>query len=582
MHYSNELADLFDKATLSGSPEDMISSDTTLYPLPVVSNKLDELLNLQIPNLFRSAILVEKHKAITQRVDGRIIGTGEADFTKGNTLYTLKFKDKIFQLIDVPGIEGNENKYANMVREAVAKAHLVFYVNGTNKKPEKATAEKIRSYLRHGTQVCPLVNIRGSADAYEFTEDRESLENHGGASAALKQTIDVLDSVLGKDVLLSGHCIQGLVAFSSLAMNSKSRITTIHPSRDRDLVIQQRNYLKYFGSSEAMYEFSQLQEIAQVLNQKQDTFKEDIIESNKIKVRELLSENIDTLEKAYHEHEVFINRVEPEFTKCRESVNEALKTFERLIIASRKNAWENFFNRLIESADDIVAENFGDKDSIESKLKNVSQAQQNQLSKDLQVKFEEQIQILQESLTQAMERLIQDIQRVELQNQISFNPSNHKHDYSTGDLDMDLGFKDWGAILFNIGSYGLTGAGIGSAFPVIGTAIGAAIGVLLGLLLSFTNFFMSKEKRIRKAQAQVQEKINEVRNQVISKLSEETNSVISPVQAGVKDISLRQIESIFHNISRPLFIIKKQIALMTNIKKQLEDMSYGTIKTIQY
>ncbi|MDO8448569.1 MAG: hypothetical protein Q7T10_07155 [Rhodoferax sp.] len=40
-----------------------------------------------------------------------------------NTLYTLNYTEKTFQLIDVPGIEGDERKYAHMVREANA-AHL--------------------------------------------------------------------------------------------------------------------------------------------------------------------------------------------------------------------------------------------------------------------------------------------------------------------------------------------------------------------------------------------------------------------------------------------------------------------------
>ncbi|MGK7460505.1 DUF1269 domain-containing protein, partial [Salmonella enterica] len=69
-------------------------------------------------------------------------------------------------LIDVPGIEGNESHYVHLVKEAIAKALLVVYVNGTNKKPETTTAWKIKSYLEYGTQVYPLITARGYADAY--------------------------------------------------------------------------------------------------------------------------------------------------------------------------------------------------------------------------------------------------------------------------------------------------------------------------------------------------------------------------------------------------------------------------------
>lgn len=549
--------------------------------IQVGSRKLHDLLNLQLPALLQSAVTLEKLKVNARRVDGRIIGTGEADFTKGNTLYSLNYKGKTFQLVDVPGIEGDESKYAHMVREAVAKSHLVFYVNGTNKKPEKATAEKIRSYLRRGTQVCPIVNIRGNADAYEFEEDRKSLESHGGTATALKQTMGVLESVLGKEVLLPGHCVQGLLSFSSLAMNAKSGQTSIHSSRDKDLVIQQRNYLKHFASAKAMYEFGQIRSVAQVLHAKLGTFREDIIESNKVKVRELLIENIDVLQKALNEHQTFITRVDPEFEKCRESINGAVQTCERLIAAGRKNLWSEFFNSLSERADEIVSEHFGDNDLIAAKLKKAFQTRQTDMGVQLQKQFEEHLGSLQNSVSQAMERFIQDVRRVEFQQRIAFDDGNQKTAYHAAQLDMELGLKDWGSIAFNIGSYALTGAGIGSAFPVIGTAIGAIAGAVVGLFISVVSFFGGKDKRIRKAQSQVQEKIDEIRDKVMGNQSDEIKSLMTPVRKQLKDTTLSQIDTIYTKLARPLDIIQQQIALMTDIRNQLDKMPHGTIQAIQ-
>ncbi|HBP8896931.1 TPA: DUF1269 domain-containing protein, partial [Escherichia coli] len=163
-------------------------------------NPASDILYLLEQNWSRfvsSFILTERLKNRARRVDGLIIGTGESDFTKGNTHYDLCIDDKVFRLIDVPGIEGNENCYADLVKEAVAQAHLVVYVNGTNKKPEATTARKIKSYLEYGTQVYPLINVRGYSEAYEFDEDRIDLEQQGRAGDALCQTVGVLASVLG-------------------------------------------------------------------------------------------------------------------------------------------------------------------------------------------------------------------------------------------------------------------------------------------------------------------------------------------------------------------------------------------------
>lgn len=576
-----ELNDLFEEATGTAPKKHAPPATQSLPAIPAISRKLDELLNVQFPALLKSAVVLATNKANVYRVDGLIIGTGEADFTKGNTIYTLHYKGKTFQLIDVPGIEGDENKYASMVREAIAKSHLVFYVNGTNKKPEKGTAEKIRSYLRRGTQVCPLVNVRGNADAYEFEEDRISLQSHGGSDVALKQTMGVLETVLGHEVLLPGHCVQGLMAFACLAINAEKRTTSIHPSRSHDLEVQQRNYLKHFASAKAMFEFSQVKAVAQVLHAKLATFREDIIESNKVKVRELLSENIVVLQTALTEHQTFMARVEPEIDKCREAVNGAMQTFERLITSGRQNLWSEFFNDLTEEADQIVADHFGDNDRITEKIKRAFQHRQSAMGTRLQAHSKEHMETLQKSLSQAMGRLIQDVQRINFQQRITFEENSQNVMYSSTDLDMELGLKGWGSIAFNVGSYALTGAGIGTVFPVIGNLLGVAFGALVGVLVSFMEFFTSREKRIRKAQAQVQSKIDDVRYQVMGKLSDEVKTIMITVRKEVQDTTLSQIDAIHASLARPLDIMQQQIALMTHLKNQLEKMPHGTIQAIR-
>ena len=572
---------LFEDATGATPHKQMPPVAPGLPAIRPASDRLEQLLNVQFPALLESAVARENLKANMHRTDGRIIGTGEEDFTKGNTLYTLHYKGKTFQLIDVPGIEGDESKYSSMVREAVAKAHLVFYVNGTNKKPEKGTAEKIRSYLRRGTQVCPLVNVRGNADAYEFEEDRASLQSHGSPDVALKQTMGVLETVLGKEVLLPGHCVQGLLAFSSLAINSEKRTTSIHPSRSHDLLIQQRNYLKHFVSAKAMFEFSQVKAVAQVLHTKLGTFREDIIESNKVKVRELLTENLDVLQTALAEHQTFIARVEPEFEKCREAINGAVQTFERLITAGRQNLWGEFFNDLTEQADKIVAEHFGDNDRITEKIKTAFQNRQGTMGARLKAQSDEHMETLQRSLSQAMGRLIQDVQRVTFQQRITFDDNGPIALYSSSGLDMDLGLKGWGSIAFNVSSYALAGAGIGTVFPVIGNLIGAALGAVVGALVSFMQLFTSREKRIRKAQAQVQEKIDNVRYQVMDRLPDEVKTLMTPVRKEVQDSTMSQVDAIHSSLIRPLDIMQQQIALMTCLKNQLEKMPHGSIQTIR-
>lgn len=575
---SIELDELFDEATFTPSPLAPIAAPA-LRHIEARSPALDALLNRQLTILLDKLLAFERKKVQARLIDGVIIGTGEADFTKGNTLYPLNYKGKRFQLIDVPGIEGDESKYAHLVREAVAKAHLVFYVNGTNKKPEKATAQKIRSYLRLGTQVCPLINVRGNADAYEFEEDRESLTGNGGPTAALQQTEEVLRSVLGNKVMQPGLCVQGLLAFSALASDPQTGRTTIDPSRGRDLVIQQRNYQKHFASSKSMYEFSQIKSVAEVLHGKLASFREDMIESNKTKVHELLVENAATLRALHATHEAFLARTKPEFEKCRDTVKEALEHFEQLVLTGRKNLWDKFFTKLKDDADGIVEQNFGNNDTISSNINRAFKTRQDALKDDLQAQFQKYLADLQQGLQQAMQRLLEDVARVEFE-QLLCDADTLKINYKTPELGLGLELGDYGWMAFNIGSYALAGAGIGSAFPVIGNLVGAIAGAVVGLLVNVLSYFTGKEKRIRKVQGQVQEKIDAAWSEARKAMQEERKTLFVSVRKQTDEAVLSRVQKIDESLKRPLKIIDQQMALMSRTKEQLENMPYGTIQAI--
>lgn len=551
-----------------------------LEPMAAVPTPLSSLLNEGLPRLPDEYVLLEGARQLAVRVDGTIIGTGEADFTKGNTLYTLKLDGKTFQLMDVPGIEGDEARYTDLVQQAVAKAHLVFYVNGTNKKPEVATVEKIKQYLKRGTQVYAIVNVRGSADAYEFDEDRQSLGKHGNADGALKQTMRTLSAAMASDVLLGGQCLHGLLAFSSLAVDARTSKTTIHPSRDRDLAVQQRNYRKYFGSTQAMQGFSQVAQLAEVLRSKQETFKDYIVESNKTKVKELLQENIAVLEAAHQSHQTFLEKLEPEFDKCREAVEDALTAFEGKNKAGRRLLWAEFFKEFSSLAQAIVEIHFGDDQIIRKKIDSKFDEGQQQLQKELQGKLEEYFEELQADLKQALLRLQQDVQRLDFQDRWNKKLSGKAATYQAPSLEMGLGLKGWGDVSLKVGAYAAAGATIGSAIPVIGTVIGSVIGALIGGVMSWVERLQGKESRIRKTQSQLQSKIDDMRAEAMADLTKGNKALAKMVQEEIGAKALAQVDALHDALRKPLPIIEHQIASMNHIQQRLEEMPHGTVQAI--
>ncbi len=102
--------------------------------------------NYQNDERKKQAILNE----LTSLQDGAIIGDGRSDFTLKTRSYSFQYNHQNFTLLDVPGIEGSEQKVIDQISNATQKAHAIFYVTKTTAPPQKGeegkegTIEKIQ------------------------------------------------------------------------------------------------------------------------------------------------------------------------------------------------------------------------------------------------------------------------------------------------------------------------------------------------------------------------------------------------------------------------------------------------------
>ena len=183
--------------------------------------------------------------------DGMIVGDGSADFTKVYCEYHLKINGKPFTLIDVPGIEGREEDYSEDIKRALDKAHCIFYVQGHNKQPDTATAEKIKRYLKDWVSVYSIYNIRGGAGDYDEPEERETLMTEKTVKTETLITGTFCD-ILGERYK-GNISLQGLLAMCSVADFAESR---------NDLLRTQRKLKKLFGDSNTLFRFSRMISLA--------------------------------------------------------------------------------------------------------------------------------------------------------------------------------------------------------------------------------------------------------------------------------------------------------------------------------
>ncbi len=139
--------------------------------------------NYQNDERNKQAILNELHSL----QDGAIIGDGRSDFTLKTRSYSFQYNHQNFILLDVPGIEGSEQKVVSQISNATQKAHAIFYVTKKPTPPQKGeekkegTIEKIQKQLDSQTEVWtifnkPINSPRALKDGLINESEKESLK----------------------------------------------------------------------------------------------------------------------------------------------------------------------------------------------------------------------------------------------------------------------------------------------------------------------------------------------------------------------------------------------------------------------
>lgn len=228
--------------------------------------------------------LVETFRTLFERErpagrDGLIVGDGRQDFTRERTEYDMEIDGRPFTLVDAPGIEGNEGEVLGAIKDSLKKIHCVFYVQGHNKKPDAATAEKVAGFLSDWVSVYSVQNVRGDAGSYDLDDDRETLMT---ANVRKNDTLiqNEFKRVLSAGTYKGNVPVQGLIALCARADFA---------DECEKLKKAQRKLLGFFGNAEAMWEFSRAQDLVDLVRElaKPENFTKEINAANARKIRKL-------------------------------------------------------------------------------------------------------------------------------------------------------------------------------------------------------------------------------------------------------------------------------------------------------
>lgn len=448
-------------------------------------------------------------------VDGKIIGTGRSDYTQGSTIYNLSIGEKSFALIDIPGIEGDESSFESVIQESLDKAHAIFYVNGSGKKIEKATLEKIKKYMRDGTSVYAIFNVHCKAKKERLPGiDKTFFEELEYAylrqDEIIEQTEAELKAFLGNNYKGS-ISLNGLLSFCGLAVDSNGN-TTIVDEKDKSLRVDQQKYLReYSYKARDLVRDGHIAIVQDTIAAKVNNVESYIYEENIKKLRSRLQKMQTKVEKLNTAESSKIRGFIQIYNEFESNCYNAKEDFIQAIRHVGYNAASDAFLDVKSDLFKMVETEKGKATTAD--IQGYFDAHKDQIVRSIQEKINKKMaqaeQDYAEAIKDAQDRLVKDFEREQTEFEISLSAENLSLDDILGNA-LKYSWKSFGNDAFRVGSLALSGMGIGSLIaPGIGTIICAAIGAFIGILCSIWNFFATEGSRVNKAKEKIERAINE-------------------------------------------------------------------------
>lgn len=495
----------------------------------IVKTSVNSLVDNE-KNFFSSLTEISNFEANLGCIDGKIIGTGQPDYTQGSTEYKLLVNENEFLLIDIPGIEGNETKYKTIISDSLAKAHLIFYVNGSGKKAEKDTLEKIKKYMHDGTSVYALFNVHCKAkknrvEGIDKTYAEELADAYKKQNEIVIQTEDELKSFLGEN-FKGSVSLNGLLSFCTVAVDNRGNSTIIN-DKDKNLRSTQSKFLKeYSGDFENMQRDSHIDYVQDIVAQKIEHFDGYIVEENLKKLKTRLSDVLLVITSLKNNEKAKIKNFLRDYCDFEKSCENAKYDFAQAIRRIGRNEVEPAFFKVRDVLFKRIEDNNGKIKAYD--IEDIFNQYEENIIEDIEKiigdKINDAVNEYQESIKEAENRLFNDLQRE--QKKFEFAMQTDKIILDTSFINsLKFTAKDFTKGAFKLGGYVFSGVTIGSLFPGLGNIVGGFVGLLVGICEMIWGWFASKAKRINKAKAKLQEALDDQIDCLVDELKQKIKAL---------------------------------------------------------
>lgn len=520
--------------------KEMLSTQEQAQLTPILDSLAPKEAKQQALNQWL-ATFSEKKAQLLPYLDGQIIGDGRSDFTRDSTSYQFNINNYPVNMIDVPGIEGNEKVVQDEITKAVQKTHAVFYVTSKDAPPNEGTLSRIQSHLNDQTEVWAIYNK-------QITNPRQ-LNNKLIKSDDEQQALNELEGKL-KETL--GNHYRGLLVLAGLPAFF-SQATCIEPFSN--MYEQQKKFLDKTGKND-LYQFSQLETLNKALQTKiVGDVPAKIKNSNFNKVKVLINTSNKQLTAV---HETYL-KFEDDLIKKVQLAEQAIKNhFSDFDMQMRGK-----LNRLIDEYKQQVrnqAYKEIDKNISNDEFKSCFE----RISKIEIENFERKVKLMIETQAQDMEQNIIQTQQ-ELQKQINTLGKEYTQYSILKNFNMALDFK----IDNGINVLGLLGTGIGVAAamwwnPVGWLAIGATVlGLFATFIKSIFSFFDDDYKK-----EQQRKNVDSNLLEIVTNIKTETSKSIKELNEKLNEAE-QKILAETCNIAKPVILLNEDLARSIRSLKEI-------------
>ena len=492
-----------------------------------------------------------KLEADLKEYEDGIIISEKSDFTKKVTKYNFVYKNKKFTLLDVPGIEGDEEEVIDEISNAIKKSHIIFYIHQAEKIPESGTLEKIKKHLNSSTEVYTISN--------KFITDLESLEVDN-----IEDVANDLNNKM-KDCLNENYIKNNIISAQMIFLALADCLTI-----DSNLYLEQEFLFKNISREDLLEKLKFNDFLKFIFDEVIINEKYKIKKSNYNKLDKTLVELIDILNKASIENfEPLAYKFDIEVKETSSNLRNTMGKLKIDLELAVNKEVDIFKNSTRDYIYKQIEENISD-DIFKSKFKVVVEKNLEQLPKSIYTSIEKIREYNQNSIFEILKNFKRRVKLL-TENYSKFNFGEFDSKF-TIDLKIDNGINGYGlfgSILGGVATtyWAFTAGNIwnpaGWTLATLGIVL-SALAVIISFGKSIYNFFDSDYNK-----SEQKKSTNDNLDKIVENIKPKIMEKINPISIDFSEMVKKIIDEL-EDIVNQRKLINQDIK---NILKELKEVS---------